>query len=290
MYDKNQQLETTATYTDSSSSEHMGEHRTHMPTTDDLHEDTSSAEARLDAETQETWPEDDLAGYHDTSSSSANTASHTLEAEPVAEPFEAEPLEDPKASSAAAREMLTNSHKATLRVLEIATQALILQNEYGAVLAEMKKGSLENLPPDCSVISMENGGYFSPALLDRLCSMHKQLRNDLTDIITSLTFQEITGRRLEHIATLTDLKHTLEGLSRAMQTAVPFDKDFGTLEATFSGMLQQEVERAGTEVQRSLAHQASSARHNPQYLHSLPASEEPEAPLTMEDVLKKLGI
>lgn len=77
-------------------------------------------------------------------------------------------------------EVLESTEKATMRVMELVERQMDLQIESADLLASLKDGA-------------------KPDALKRLLEINTQLGDDLSEILTSLSFQDLTGQRIKKV-------------------------------------------------------------------------------------------
>lgn len=79
--------------------------------------------------------------------------------------------------------VLSATEEATFHIMDVVEKHLDLQMESGTIISALKAGSA------------------SPEQIARLSDINAVLGNDLTDIMTSLSFQDITGQRIKKVVT-----------------------------------------------------------------------------------------
>lgn len=88
--------------------------------------------------------------------------------------------------------VLTATEEATVQIMDVVEKHLDLQMESGTIISAVKAGTA------------------TPEQLSRLADINAGLGNDLTEIMTSLSFQDITGQRIKKVVSaLTRIEATV---------------------------------------------------------------------------------
>ncbi len=85
-------------------------------------------------------------------------------------------------------EVLKATESAAMDIMEVVERQLDLQSESAACLQALHEG-----------LAGQSGGAAAAAHLERLAAINRSLGDDLTNLLTALSFQDITGQRIKRV-------------------------------------------------------------------------------------------